>query len=230
MNHSPAFWDVVRSVLPDYEHARVGAARRPGAAALSGRPQLVRGVAQHAVAARPPAAARPADCSACTWATASPIAKVVWCRSSSRLNSTGSRSAALRGAVGAGLQHLGAALVVVRLQLVDALVQPGEGLAVRRQHQRVGRQRAHRARSTPGTAAAGSASGSMSYDADVGGDARQHHVAGDQHAAAPGSAARCAPAHGRSRRCSASRARRCAAACRPSAGGSCSGTCGTMLA
>ena len=23
MNHSPAFWDVVRSVLPDYEHARV---------------------------------------------------------------------------------------------------------------------------------------------------------------------------------------------------------------
>jgi predicted metal-dependent hydrolase len=23
MNHSPAFWDVVRSVLPDYEHSRV---------------------------------------------------------------------------------------------------------------------------------------------------------------------------------------------------------------
>ncbi len=28
MNHSPAFWDVVRSVLPDYEHAR--AALRDG--------------------------------------------------------------------------------------------------------------------------------------------------------------------------------------------------------
>ena len=23
MNHSPAFWDVVRSVLPDYEHSRL---------------------------------------------------------------------------------------------------------------------------------------------------------------------------------------------------------------
>jgi hypothetical protein len=109
--------------------------------------------AVHAVVPRrrPPARA---SASACRWAMASPIAKVVWCRSSVRLNSTGSRSAALHRRLARRRHHLGQAFVVVRQQLLDARVQAGEGPAVRRQHQRVGRQVRMR-RSTPGTAAAG---------------------------------------------------------------------------
>ena len=43
---------------------------------------------------------------------------------------------------GAGGEHLGAALVVMRRQLVDALVDAAERQIVRRQYQNVGRQRA----------------------------------------------------------------------------------------
>jgi hypothetical protein len=41
----------------------------------------------------------------------------------------------------AGVHHFGQAVAVVLVQLPDALVQAAEGLAVRGQHQRVGRQR-----------------------------------------------------------------------------------------
>jgi hypothetical protein len=44
-------------------------------------------------------------------------------------------------ALPAGGHHLGQSFAVVFLQLPDALVQAGEGLAVRRQHQRVLGQR-----------------------------------------------------------------------------------------
>lgn len=81
----------------------------------------------------------------------------------------------------AGGQRIGQPRIVVRAQLVDAFMQPDERPAVRRQHQRVGRQRAqalerrqvHRQRVRLGFGV---------VDADVGADARQHHVAGDQHA------------------------------------------------
>ena len=71
----------------------------------------------------------------------SPIANVVWCRSSLRLNSTGSDSAALWAPLAQAAITSGEALGVVVAQLVDAGVQALERPAVRRQHQRVGRQR-----------------------------------------------------------------------------------------
>ena len=83
---------------------------------------------------------------------------------------------------GAGAQDIGEALVVVCHELVDARVQPAERPAVRRQHEGVCRQRLHppdrrevehqRVRL-----------GLAFLDADVGRDARQDHVAADEHAA-----------------------------------------------
>jgi excisionase family DNA binding protein len=91
--------------------------------------------------------------SACRCATDSPIAKVVWCRSSLRLNSMGSMSAALQGC---GAQ---ASITSARrsrwwsCSWLDAPVQAAKRLAVRGQHQRV-LGRAGTCRSTPGTASA----------------------------------------------------------------------------
>ena len=59
------------------------------------------------------------------------MAKVIWCKSSARLNSTGTTSRALRPGL-AGLHHFGQALAVVGVQLFNAHMQTGERLAVRR--------------------------------------------------------------------------------------------------
>ena len=99
-------------------------------------------------------ASLPSNHSACRWAIDSPIAKVVWCRSSLRLNSTGSSSAALCGASAQASSTSAKRSRVVRLQLADARVQADERPAVRRQHQRVGRQSRAAARSTRDRAAA----------------------------------------------------------------------------
>ncbi len=53
----------------------------------------------------------------------------------------GTMSAPLVGCCAAGLHHLGQAVAVVFVQLIDALVHAGEGFAVRGQRQRVGGQR-----------------------------------------------------------------------------------------
>ena len=97
MNHSPRFWSVVRSVVPDYE-----AARRQLREA--GRSEAERGRAQAAWKRITPSlpserSSLPRNQSACRWASDSPIANVIWCRSSARLNSTGTRSNALCGAL-----------------------------------------------------------------------------------------------------------------------------------
>jgi hypothetical protein len=83
--------------------------------------------------------------------------------------------------IAAGIQQHRAALGVVGVQLVDAGVQAAEGAAVRRQHQRVGRQRAEavdRGEEQPERIGFGRAG----HHRDVGRDARQQHVAGNQHA------------------------------------------------
>ena len=85
------------------------------------------------------------------------------------------------GRGGAGLHHLGQPLVVVLLQLVDARVQAGEGPTVRRQHQRVRRHGPH---ALDGSEVERQRVG-LGFQVDhhhVGADARQHHVAGDEHA------------------------------------------------
>ena len=77
--------------------------------------------------------------------------------------------------------HVGEPVGVVVLQLVDARVQPAERLAVGRQHQRVGGQATHAfdrrevERQRIGL-------GLQVDHADVGRDARQHHVTRDQQA------------------------------------------------
>ena len=58
--------------------------------------------------------------------------------------------------------HVGKALVVVGVQLVDASVQPGEGLAVRGQHQRVARAARAALAIESRYSGSGSASGSRS--------------------------------------------------------------------
>ena len=80
----------------------------------------------------------------------------------------------------AGLHHLGQALAVVVVQLFNALVQAGEGFAVGGQGERLRIERAElvdrvqelleRVRL-----------GLLVVHADIGGNARQHHVAADQH-------------------------------------------------
>jgi hypothetical protein len=62
------------------------------------------------------------------------------------------------------------------------VVQPDEGPAVRRQHQRVRPAAPQRRDRRPGTAPAGWTRARCAH-ADVGGNARQHHVARQQHAA-----------------------------------------------
>ena len=85
------------------------------------------------------------------------------------------------GLLARGLHHLGQPVAVVVVQLLDARVQAGEGLAVRGQHQRVGRQRreavdgVEEQRQRIGL-------GLHLVHAHVGRDARQHHVAADQDA------------------------------------------------
>ena len=123
----------------------------------------------------------PANHSACRCAIDSPIAKVVWCRSSLRLNSTGSRSAAVCGRCGAGLDHLGQAVAMVVVQLADALVQAAERLAVRGQHQRVLRAAALNLSIESRNGLQRVGFGLDVVHADVGRYARQHHVAADQH-------------------------------------------------
>ena len=79
----------------------------------------------------------------------------------------------------AGFNHLGQPVAVVVMQLRHARVQPAKRLAVRRQHQRVGRQRHEfvdglkKQRQCVGFRL-------QVIDADIGGNARQHHVAADQ--------------------------------------------------
>ncbi len=77
---------------------------------------------------------------------------------------------------GAGLQQLGQAVAVVFLQLLDAPVDAGEGLAVRRQAQRVGRQRLE-ALDAVEEEAQRIRLRLARVHAHVGRDARQHHVA-----------------------------------------------------
>lgn len=119
--------------------------------------------------------------SACRWASASPIAKVIWCTSNWRLKMTSTMSRAELGGAPARGQRIGEAVGVVVAQLADARVQAAKRPPVRGQDQHVFRQRlvlverGEIQRERIGL-------GLDVEHADVGGDARQHHVAGDQHA------------------------------------------------
>ena len=140
-------------------------------------------------------------------AIASPIAKNRCCTSSSRRNSTGTRSrTAVRGRRGTAIDELGQPRRVMRAQLRDAQRDAAERQAVRGQHQRVAGSAANAVERIQ-EAAQRVAVGLDRPDADVGADPRQQHVAGDAaRASAARSKARRARANGRSRRSRASRA------------------------
>ena len=82
----------------------------------------------------------------------------------------------------AGLDHLGAALAVVRRQLVDPDMDAVKRQIVRRQDQRVGRQGAAQFIERAQIAGERVALGLVRRHADIGRDPRQDLVAGDQHA------------------------------------------------
>ena len=183
MNHSARFWNVVRSVVPDYE-AGAGAPAAKGAVAARAAPEPL---PDQTVAKRitPSAPVVPLELAA------EPERMQVRQRLAHRERHLvqverpleqhrNELERALRR-FGAGLERLGEALVVVRLQLVDARVQALERQAVRRQDEDAGVDRAHALdrveveRQRVGL-------GLDVDDADVGRDARQHHVAADQDA------------------------------------------------
>ena len=109
----------------------------------------------------------------------SPMANMVWCASSSRRNSVGISSQALFG-VSQAATSASQPLAVVFLQLRDPGADAVEGLAVRGQHQGVvGQFREPLDRIEEQLERI--AVRVRREDADVGRDARQQHVAGDQH-------------------------------------------------
>ncbi len=116
--------------------------------------------------------------SACRCASASPSANVVWCRSSARLNSSGTIDAAVCGVAQASSTSASRSAWCACCCAMRC-VQPGERLAVRRQHQRVGRQQQQPVERVQ-VARQRIAVGLEVEHADVGRDARQHHVARDQ--------------------------------------------------
>ena len=104
----------------------------------------------------------------------------------------------IRGATrltGAGLQHIGQAILVVLVQLLDTGVHPGKRFAVRGQHQRIFGQAAKPV-DRPQKQGQGVGFRLDLVDTHVGGNARQHHVAADQYVqgrAIEGNMFRCMP-------------------------------------